>query len=205
MGNTKFIYMNNQLTEEHYRRSLMGTNNTIFNLAITAPMNDKKSRYPLKLKQAMNWPDWLNCDFDVKNLYGVYDRLYQFTLISLCCDIEFFLKALFSSESLQQGNGRGYFQRFSSVVSDLTNFGVPLNNIQSDIDNIVIAFSIRHVAIHNFGLADEDYIRQTKSTLNIGDHVPVNQEIYLLCSGSYRNFLSCVDLWLVNRKSNKVP
>lgn len=187
------------LTNEHFRRFLMGTNNTIFHCAITAPLNDKKMIYPLELKQVMEWPDWVNSDYDLKNYFGVYERLFQFTIISLCCDIEFFLKDLFIKEKFQPRNSKGYFQRFSDVVTDLIGLGAPLESCQTDLDNLVMAFSIRHVAVHNFGRADEEYIMKTKSKLNIGDHVPVNQDIYRLCSDSYRNFIKYIDQWLINR------
>lgn len=189
------------LTNEHFRRFLMGTNNTIFHCATTAPLNDKKLIYPLKLKQAMEWPEWVNCDYDLKNYFGVYERLFQFTVISLCCDIEFFLKDLFTKENFQPRNGKGYFQRFSDVITDLKSFGAPLGSSQPDIDNLIMAFSIRHVAVHNFGRADDEFISKTNSTLNVGDHAPVDQDVYRSCSDSYRNFLKCIDQWLTLRSS----
>jgi len=179
----------------------MGTNNTIFGYAHRAPMIDQSVRYTPEIKSAMQWPEWINSDYDLKNHFGVYERLFQFTVISLCSDIEYFFKDLYARENLTPGKGKGYFQRFTEVINDLKKIGAPLDEHQNDLNNLTLAFAIRHVAIHNFGYADEDFVKATRTELRIGEHVPVNQEIYLKCSDSYREFLRCMDRWLTLRST----
>lgn len=75
----------------HYVTSLEGTNNTLFWFATTAPMNDRQQLFPPSLKSVLGLPDSIVTMFDYRNrVPGIYERLYQFCVISLCADIEFF-------------------------------------------------------------------------------------------------------------------
>lgn len=109
------------------------------------------------------------------------------------------LRDLYARENLTPGKGNGYFQRFTEVIDDLKKIGAPLDEHQNDLKNLTLAFAIRHVSIHNFGYADEGFVKSTGTELKVGEHAPVNQEIYLKCSDSYREFLRCMDRWLTLR------
>lgn len=132
--------------------------------------------------------------YDYRSQYnGIYDRLYQLCVVSLCSDIEFMFKCVFESLKIEPGSGRGFYQRFRDVVCSLEENGYSFESVSDDLRDLELAFNIRHIAIHNFGLTDNDFIRKTGSQLRPGVFYVLGQQEYRRMFDGYCNFLRCFD------------
>lgn len=186
--------LRNTIIREHYTRSLEGTNNLLFYFAISAPINDKNLKLPESVVRALNLPSSVQSMYDYRSRYnGIYDRLYQQCVVSLCSDIEFMFKCIFESLEIKPGSGRGFYQRFKDVVCSLEKNGYSFESVSNDLRDIELAFNIRHIAIHNFGLTDDDFIRKTGSQLRSGVFYVLGQKEYRRMFDGYCNFLKCFD------------
>ena len=85
----------NFIFAKHCSITLEGTNNTLFQMADTAPIIDKKTVFNDDLKIALGIPMHIKNWYELKVNLGVYERLFQMTIISICSDIEFMFKDLF--------------------------------------------------------------------------------------------------------------
>lgn len=182
------------LIRVHYVIALEGTNNTLFWFATSAPIDDKQRPFPTRLRSALGLSPDINTMFDYKNrIPGIYERLYQFCVISLCSDMEFFFKDLFSTYGYKKGRGRGFFQRFDGVISQLSHDGIDFSSIDKDLKNLRLAFMVRHISVHNLGLVDQDFVASTKLPVKIGDRFDVDQTLYRKMFDSYVALLKHID------------
>ncbi|MFL9955301.1 hypothetical protein PQR65_18090 [Paraburkholderia nemoris] len=182
----------NKLVLWHYDRSREGTNNLVFMFATTAPTDDKARAFPDSLRVNMGWPAHIKTMFDYRMMFGdIYERLFQFSVISLCSDFEAFSKEVFEKYGYKKGNG-AFFQRIDDVIAAMENEGFDFSSIQSSIRKLQLAFQIRHIGIHNMGVVDTNFNSKTGQGV-IGNPYPVNQENYLEMFDAYAIFLKHLD------------
>ena len=156
-------------------------------------MNDQKFKFPQKVKDALNLPPEITSFYDMKKDAGVYDRLFDLTIISLCSDIEFFFKDLFSSIVPTIKINRGFYQRIEDVIKELEKHEFSFNENSEDIKTLVEAFQVRHISIHNMGYVDEGFIAKTSTDKRVGEKYIVDQDFYKKALHSYSNLLECID------------
>ncbi|MFJ4344354.1 hypothetical protein [Pseudomonas sp. NPDC089401] len=175
---------------EHYQTALERTNNLVFMHAITAASNDQKTNFPGEI---LGWGSKIKTWYDYRMMFGnVYERLFQLCVISLCSDIELFLKQTFEKFNYKKGEGRGFYQRFNEVIATLKESGHDFSEIEEDLKKIDFAFQVRHICIHNYGIVDETFIRKT--TLGkLGQKFEINQEQYREMFDAYVVFLKHLD------------
>lgn len=183
----------NSLVRKHGWICEQGTNNTMFSVAIEAPISDKSFRFDEELKRALNLPKRLNSLYDQKAGSGAYDRLWELTVISLCGDIEFFLKDLFSLVLGSEQFDRGFYQRFQDVICKLEGLGWDFEGIRGDLEFIIECFQVRHIAIHNMGFIDESFKKKVNSQQSIGERLQIDQSSYRRYYDAYMVFLRRVD------------
>lgn len=183
----------NALILWHYDRVREVTNNLMFSFAITAPDKDKKMVFGESMRTNMGWPSHITTFYDYRVMFpGVYERLFQFCIISLCSDVEIFFKALFDKYEYPKGRGLGFFQRIDEVFAALKNKGIDFLPIQSSIENLQLAFQIRHIGIHNMGVVDDNFIKKTgKGTAGVP--FPVDQKSYREMFVAYEKLLEYLD------------
>lgn len=192
------VNLRSELLRNHYLRSLEGTNNLLFFFASLAPIQDKSRKLPPELIGALNLPPEIKSMYDYRCRYnGIYDRLYQHCIISLCSDIEYMFKELFVNRGIIQNSGRGFFQRFTEVIQVLKCNDFDFTAIDQDLKNLRLAFSIRHISIHNFGYIDQDFINQTDSTATVGDYFVLGEDDFQMMFRSYCSFIECLDCQIV--------
>lgn len=190
--------INHPLLREHFVRSLEGTNNLLFYFATSAPIHDKQMKFSPDLVRSLNLPSSITSMYDYRSQHsGIYDRLYQHCVISLCSDVEFMFKALFSALNLSPGPGRGFFQRFESVIRLLESTGLTFEPIGESIDQLRLAFSVRHISVHNFGFVDRSFIECTGLSMEVGEQYPVDQHKYRAMFDGYCMFLKSLDAQIV--------
>lgn len=153
----------NKLILEHFDRVREGTNNILFKQACTIVDEDKRFIFNQQINVGLGWGSSIQTMYDYRMMMSpaIYDRLYQVCVISLCSDIEFMFKSIFDRYGYQKGSGTGFFQRFDDVIKVLNSQGFDFTNISSHIDNLKLAFQIRHIGIHNMGYADAAFVNNT--------------------------------------------
>ena len=188
--------LQNATLREHYIRCREGTNNLLFWYATTAPLEDKKIRLPPKLINTLNLPSNIKTMFDYRSMFnGIYHRLYQQCMISLCSDIEFMFKELFSISNIPIPPKKGtvFFQRFNQVIDALKSHGIVFDIFETEVENLSLAFKIRHICVHNFGNMDEKFLAETKLSGVIGETFIIDQELYKRMFHSYATLLKQLD------------
>ena len=108
--------LQNPLLKLHGWLCLQGTNNTVFQAATVAPLEDKKVRFSSELKKALGIPEHVNSFYDQKRDSGAYERLWDLTVISLCSDTEAFFRSFYVEILQDDARGFGFFQRVSVTV-----------------------------------------------------------------------------------------
>ncbi|MDM9555976.1 MULTISPECIES: hypothetical protein [Pseudomonas] len=182
--------LKNPHVREHYLTVLERTNNLVFMHAITAASNDQKTNFP---GETLGWGSHVKTWYDYRMMFGnVYDRLFQLCVISLCSDIELFLKQTFERFNYKKGNGRGFYQRFNDVIRALKDSGHDFSSIEKSLIKIDFAFQVRHICIHNYGIVDESFLSKTK-TGKIGQPYEINQDEYREMFDAYVAFLKHLD------------
>ena len=184
---------NNSILAKHSSITLEGTNNTLYQMAITPPIIDKKTIFMDSLKGALGIPNHINNWYELKVNFGVYERLFQMTIISLCSDIEFMFKELFADIQPNQTYNLGFYQRFKEVIKTLKKLNFDFNDIQTDLENINKSFQIRHISIHNMGYVDESIKNKIDTEYQIDEHYLVTSGEYQEIFESYGNFLKSLD------------
>jgi hypothetical protein len=184
---------NNDIIKIHSNICLQGTNNTLFIMTTLAPIEDKKFVFPDKLKEALNIPNEINNWYEMKKIFGVYERLYHVLIISLCSDIEFMLKDLMKELLPEKKFNFGFFQRFREVIKTLEDLGYRFDSIQNELKTVEKCFQIRHIAIHNMGYVDEKFKNNVETKYNVDEHFFVDQEVYKEAFNSYWKFLEKLD------------
>lgn len=192
------VNLRSKLLRDHYVRSLEGTNNLLFFFASLAPIQDKNRKLPPELIGALNLPSEIKSMYDYRCRYnGIYDRLYQLCIISLCSDIEYMFKELFLNRNIIKKPDRGFFQRFAEVIKVLEDKDFDFTAIDQDLKNLRLAFSIRHISIHNLGYIDKDFINQTESSATVGDYFVLDEDDFKMMFRSYYSFIECLDCQIV--------
>lgn len=178
----------------HFVMTLEGTNNLLFHLATVAPLDDKRVNIPDDLRSAMGWPVSIRTMYDYRTrIPGIYNRLYQICIISLCADVEFFFKALFEDRKITPPKSRGFFQRFNEVIAVLEKNGFALSALSGELALLRQAFAVRHACIHNFGIVDQDFANKSSRPVTVGEIYTLNQTEYLSMSDAYRVLLMKID------------
>ncbi|MCW8931001.1 MAG: hypothetical protein OQL19_12280 [Gammaproteobacteria bacterium] len=185
----------------HAWKCTTGTNNSVFYNASNSEMNDKKVVFPPKLKESLGLPESINSFYDQKKHSGAYERLWDLTIISLCSDIEYFFKDLFQNLFPQDNFKFGFYQRVYEVINHLEGSDFDFSNINYEINKIVECFQVRHIAIHNMGYIDENFIKKVDSSLQINEKFVITQEIYKSFYHAYFKMLDNIDEHLFREKS----
>ena len=185
----------NPHTRHHYITTLEGTNNLMFMHATTAKDNDKKFIFSKEALELLKWNKSIKTMYDYRISFGngdVYERLFQLCVISLCSDIELFLKKTFEVFGYKKGPGKGFYQRFDETIIALTSTGHDFSSLKEELNSIKLAFQVRHICIHNYGIIDEDFKRNTKIG-EIGQTYNIRQEQYREMYDAYIAFLRHLD------------
>lgn len=151
----------NPLIQKHFVQ-LRESHNLIFQFASEAVDKDKAYVIEPTVRQMLNWPAHVETMYDYRTMWGVdYGRLMQLCIISFCAELEFMFKAIFTQYGFSTtGNPKGFYQRLDDVISCLAPH-IDLSSIQSAIKTLKTAFQIRHICIHNMGIADQNFINAT--------------------------------------------
>ncbi|MDH1530627.1 hypothetical protein [Pseudomonas mosselii] len=177
----------------HFDRTREITNNLIFMFATTTETNDKKFFLNDTVKKSLGWPESINTLYDYRRMFGdVYERIFQFCVISLCSDVEAFFKDTFDKFGYTKGSGSGFFQRFDDVIAVLRTAGYDFSDIDQKLINIRLAFQVRHIGIHNNGIVDQSFFDKT-NTGTLGHTYPIDQEKYKEMFDSYVALLKHLD------------
>ncbi|MBP8322413.1 hypothetical protein KAF81_32745 [Pseudomonas aeruginosa] len=184
---------NNSHVLWHYDRAREATNNLMFMFASMAPTEDKGRVIQDSLRDSMGWPPEVKNFYDYRMMFGgVYERLFHFCIISLCSDIEVFFKETCDKYGYARNKGNGFFQRFDEVISELTIAGFDFSPIQASIDQLRLAFQIRHIGIHNMGIVDQSFVNKTGEG-EIGKVYPIDQVTYRRMFVAYEALLKFFD------------
>ncbi len=181
------------LVRKHAQICVSGSNNTIHEAAASVPLRDKSMKFSVGFIESLQLPEHIKTFYDYKSLVGTYERLWDFTIISICSDIEWFFKDLYESKYPASNNGFGFYQRIKNVIADLETKGMDFSSISSEIDSINKAFQQRHIFIHNMGLVDQKFINNTGSTLSVNDKVIINQDDFQEVFKAYGKLLKFID------------
>ncbi len=153
---------NNALTKKHFIQ-LRESHNLIFQFAVQAEDKDKAYMIDPTFRSMMRWPSHVQNMYDYRTMWGVnYNRLMQLCIITFCSELEFMFKAIFTHYCYPiKGREKGFYQRFGDVIVALTNAGIDFSSIQPSVDELDTAFQIRHICIHNMGIADQTFFDKT--------------------------------------------
>lgn len=176
----------------HYDKSRELTNNLLFMHAVTVEDSDKNFVFNPDVANSLKWPSNIKTMHDYRMMYsGVYDRLYQICVISLCSDIEFFFKDIFDEYGYTKGSGNGFFQRFDDVIASLSD-KIDFSGITTSLETLRLAFQIRHICIHNMGFVDENF--NSKTNLGtVGSSFNVSQSEFRCFFDAYEILLKHLD------------
>lgn len=173
------------------------SHNLLFEFALTSEQSDKLKLLPKDITSGLGLPSNIKTMYDYRmNFYGSYDRLFQFCVISLCSEIEFFFKSLYNHYKFQipaSEKSGNFYQRFLKVIDALKNEGVDFSSIIRDVDNVNLAFQIRHIAIHNMGLVDSEFMNKTKQKGVLNQTYSVTQQEYMTMFNSTGVLLQHLD------------
>ncbi|HEN8507926.1 TPA: hypothetical protein ACIDZQ_004815 [Pseudomonas aeruginosa] len=182
----------------HFDRVREATNNLMFMSATSTERSDRNTIINESTRISMGWPSHVKSMYDYRMMFGnVYERLFQFCVISLCSDAEIFFKETFDKYGYAKGKGNGFFQRLDDVISKLEVAGFDFSPIQNSIEKIRLAFQIRHIGIHNMGVVDDDFAIKT-GLGSVGSVYPINQNSYREMFDAYTDLLKYLDAKLPN-------
>ena len=185
---------NHPFVKKHFLMSVEGTNNHLSYIAKTSPENDKNLIFPDDKWIAMGLGEDIKTLFDYRNRYeGIYSRLFEFCVVSLCSDIELLFKNLFESFSFVGKGDRGFYQRFSEVLETLAKQGLDFKGVSAETTLLQEAFAVRHICIHNFGIVDDGFLKSTNLTLKLGEKLIVDDPMYRRYFVAYVSFLREMD------------
>lgn len=170
------------------------SHNLMFILALTADKNDKAGNISERVRRAMGWPDHITNWYNYRKWWGVdYNRLYHMCLISHCSEIEFFFKALFDKYTHLPKQKNNFYQKFGLVINELKKSGIDFTSIQHDIDQVNIAFQVRHIGIHNMSIVDESFQKNTNGLGTLGQPFVVDQQLVRETSSATGKILKRLD------------
>lgn len=189
-------------TRWHFITVLERTNNLIFMHAITAKENDKSIIFTEEATRQLKWDKSIKTMFDYRMSFGigdVYERIFQLCVISLCSDIELFFKKTFEIFEYKKGSGRGFYQRFDDVIKALKAAGHDFSPIEERLSKVNLAFQVRHICIHNYGIVDDNFQKNT-NTGKLGETYVIEQEQYREMYDAYVALLLHLDNHLPSAK-----
>lgn len=173
------------------------SHNLLFALALTSEQSDKLKTLPTDITSGLGLPSKIQTMYDYRmHFYGNYDRLFQLCVISLCSEIEFFFKSLYNHYKFQtppSEKSGNFYQRFLKVIDALENEGVDFSSIIRVVDNVNLAFQVRHIAIHNMGIVDSEFMNKTKQKGVLNQTYPVTQQEYMIMFNSTGVLLQHLD------------
>ncbi|PKF23680.1 hypothetical protein [Pseudomonas hunanensis] len=183
-------------TRWHFITVLERTNNLVFMHATTAKDKDKSIIFNEEAKARLNWGKNINTLYDYRISFGigdVYERLFQLCVISLCSDIELFFKKTFEVFKYEKNDkSRGFYQRFNDVIKALKAAGHDFSPIEDKLSKINLAFQVRHICIHNYGIVDESFQNNT-NTGKLGETYAIEQEQFREMYDAYIDLLVHLD------------
>lgn len=178
---------------QHFDRVREATNNMMFMFAIRAKDLDRNLTFSSSLRASMGWPLHVENLYEYRMMYdGVYERLFQFCIISLCSDIEVFFKDTFDKYNYPRGSGNGFFQRLDDVIAKFESAGLDFAPINGYVGKMRLAFQVRHIGIHNMGVADEGFVSKT-GVGSVGCVYLIDQTNYREMFDAYTAFLKHLD------------
>jgi hypothetical protein len=193
------------LVEYHKWKCTEVTNNGFrFYASVGAAEIDKKIRFPPNLKKKICIPEDINSFYDQKNKAGVYERLWDLTIMSLCSDIEYFFKGIIDYLCPEKPIKRNDFQNVDFVINKLEIIGYfDFTKIGADISNIKECFQVRHIATHNMGYVDTKFIKWVKDTIfKINEKYIVDEKTYQRFYESYMAILDNISQSLEKLEAN---
>jgi hypothetical protein len=186
--------LNSSLLRRHFVSAQEGTNNLLFYFATIAPIQDSKTLLSQEIVLALGLPTEIQNFYDYRSRFpGIYNRLYQFCVISLCSDIEKLFRDLFSERQHKPGGGQGFYQRFEDVISALKIYKYDFSMIENECDKLGLAFQIRHICVHNLGEVDQAFIDKTTYSGTIGDVYQLDETAYREMYEAYIILLKVID------------
>jgi hypothetical protein len=186
--------LNSSLLRRHFVSAQEGTNNLLFYFATIAPIQDSKTLLSQEIVLSLGLPTEIQNFYDYRSRFpGIYNRLYQFCVISLCSDIEKLFRDLFSERRYIPRNGRGFYQRFNDVISALQTHGYDFSPITDECNKLRLAFQIRHICAHNLGEVDQAFIDATAYPGTIGDVYQLDETAYREMYEAYTTLLKAID------------
>ncbi|MDT8624122.1 hypothetical protein RRW91_13650 [Klebsiella grimontii] len=114
-----------------YFVQLRESHNLVYQFAIQAESKDKEFIVEPSVRDMMRWPEHVQSMYDYRTMWGVnYDRLMQLCIITLCSELEFMYKAIFTKYNYKvKGREKGFYQRFGDVITALTDSGINFSSI----------------------------------------------------------------------------
>lgn len=171
------------------------SHNLMFMLATRAVDIDKGSIFYEKSKELLGWPERVKNLYDYRTMWDVdYNRLYHMCLISHCSELEFFFKALFDKYPHLPEQKNNFYQKFGLVIKELEASGIDFTSIQDDINQIKVAFQVRHIGIHNMSIVDEDFHKHTNGLGTMGQPYVVDQTLINLIFSATEKMLKHLDV-----------
>jgi len=171
------------------------SHNLMFMLAFRAEDIDKDISLNESARQSFGWPAHITNMYEYRMMWDVdYNRLYHMCLISLCSELEFFFKALFEKYPHLPEQKNNFYQKFGLVIEVLEKSGIDFNSIQDDIDQVKIAFQIRHIGVHNMSIVDENFRANTHGLGTPGQPYVVDQDLINRISSATGKMLKHLDV-----------
>lgn len=171
------------------------SHNLMFMLALRAEDIDKDISLNERGRQAFRWPAHITNMYQYRMMWDVdYNRLYHMCLISHCSELEFFFKALFDKYPHLPEQKNNFYQKFGLVIKELEASGIDFTSIQDDINQIKVAFQVRHIGIHNMSIVDEDFHKHTNGLGTLGQPYVVDQTLINLIFSATEKMLKHLDV-----------
>jgi hypothetical protein len=170
------------------------SHNLMFMLATRAVALDKEFNLNENAKEHFGWPEHVNNLYDYRTMWDVdYNRLYHMCIISHCSELEFFFKSLFVKYTHLPKQKNNFYQKFGLVIKELKKSGIDFTSVQHDIDQVNIAFQVRHIGIHNMSIVDEGFQKNTNGLGTLGQPFVVDQKLVSETSSSTDKILKRLD------------
>jgi hypothetical protein len=194
------------LVEYHKWKCREVTNNGLFFYASFGAADiDKRYIFTPDFKEKKGIPEDINSFYDQKNKAGAYERLFNFTIMSLCSDIEYFFKeflGLLIPDEIK-GEDRSFFHNMEKITKKMEETAFfDFKGNKKDIQNIFECFQVRNISTHNMGYVDTNFSKKIESTFNVGEKYIVDEKTYQRFYQSYTAILDNISQSLEKLKAN---
>lgn len=170
------------------------SHNLMFTLAITAEDNDKKGQVYESGRHIMGWPAHITNWYEYRMMWGVdYNRLFHMCVIFHCSELEFFFKALFEKYPHLPKQQNNFYQKFGLVINELEKSGIDFTSVQQDINQVSIAFQVRHIGIHNMSIVDQTFQKNTNGLGTLAQPFVVDKALVIATALATDNILKRLD------------